>query len=194
MVSAPSGIHSRRAAPGPKGQKVPPACVASWCADHHRITWTRQRHHHGRSRSSACWPAAAANHVIAATLSGRVPANADDCMFADQPAGADLGVVPMRGRRSRCLLGRWIACQRASGRRAPGSMSNWARPSAALPPASTYARRSAAPSARRPRPGPFHRDRLPWCDYPLGAHERYGVPKSLGPHLVLTDAIGDTCG
>ena len=26
MVSAPSGIHSRRAAPGPKGQKVP-ACL-----------------------------------------------------------------------------------------------------------------------------------------------------------------------
>ena len=27
--------------------------------------------------------------------------------------------------------------------------------------------------------------------YPLIAHERYGVPKGLGPHLVLIDAIGD---
>jgi hypothetical protein len=40
----------------------------------------------------------------------------------------------------------------------------------------------------------FHRDRAPLVRgfyYPLVAHERYGVPKGVGPHVVLIGAKGD---
>ena len=40
----------------------------------------------------------------------------------------------------------------------------------------------------------FHRDNSPLVRgfyYPLSAHERFGIPKGLGPHLVLLDAVGD---
>ena len=100
---------------------------------------------------------------------------------------------PPWGRRSRCLLGHSIPWQRAGGRRVSGSTWNWARPSAALPPASTYSMSSAAQSARPPKPGSFAGIGLRWCPfyYPLVAHERYGVPKGVGPHVVLIGAKGD---